>query len=313
MATKLQNAYETISDPVKRQAYDLRWQGIRASARARQESEKRQATAAQAWAWEKRAAELRAKKQQEEHAREERLRNLETNRWETENEIIEQFCGIRKLAADLRRLEDQDDEDLRQEQGLNKEKGRNGWWAYLASPVPGRVKETEEQKQERRTQRLHRLACRSIKESELAEKWAGLQKMQMSLLDVNSKIAAEKMEVVEGRKKAEEEARARRLRMEKEAREIGKQEVRKWIARAQKEEDERVAREAEAVREAQERARMADAAERCRKEGEDEEAERAQAMRRAGEAAQKTRQKRARWTRSRTKSGCRHDRKDLPM
>ena len=94
------------------------------------------------------------------------------------------------------RLQAQDEEDSR------KEKERNGWWAFLASPLFGKVKETDEQMRARETSRLHRLASKTIKESELREKQARLQKLQGALQSVNSAIAAEV-------KNAEAEARAR--------------------------------------------------------------------------------------------------------
>ena len=293
MLTKLQNAYDTISDPAKRRAYDLRWSGIRDTLRAQQESDRRQAEAAQTE--KKRATEARVTEQKEDKARQERFRSLELVKSRYDNDIFELSRVVRKLVADLKRLQDQDDEDLR------KERERNGWWAYLASPIYGKVNETEEQKQARETERLHRLASKSIKGSELNEKQAKLQRLQDALQNVNGKITAEKKTVEDEKKKVEDEARARRLRMEQEARNRAMQEMRERMARAQKEQAERAAkeaREAQAAREeqeAQERARMAAAAERCRREVE----ERAQAMRGAEEAARKARA---------TKSACRHDR-----
>ena len=275
---KLQNAYDTIKDPEKRRAYDIRWAGIRDSLRAQHESDRRQAEATEA---EKgRAAEERAKKQREDDARHERLRSLELFKSRYDNDIFEVSRMVRKLTADLKRLQAQDDEDLR------KERERNGWWAYLASPLYGKVNETDEQKRARETKRLHRLASKSIKESELHEKEAKLQKLQDALQSVNSKIAAEK-------KKVEDEAwaqtRARDLRMEQEARNRALKERRERMAKAKKEQAEREAKEArqaQAAREAQEaqeRVQKAAAAERRRREAE----ERAQAMRE--EAARKAR------------------------
>ena len=241
MVTKLQNAYDTIGDPSKRRIYDLRWPSIRDGLRARQESEKRQADAAQAE--EKRAAEARAKRQQEDRAREERLRNLEQNRWKYDGDIFELSRVIRKLVADLKRLKEQDDEDAR------KEKERNGWWAYLRSPIYGQVKETDEQKQERDNKRHQRNAVKRIKESDLAEKEARLRNLQDALRGVDSRIAVEKRKVADEKRRVEEEERARKLKVEQEARDRARREERERMAKWQREQDELAAKRAREARE----------------------------------------------------------------
>ena len=305
MVTKLQNAYDTISDPTKRRAYDLRWPGIRDTLRTQQESEKRRAEAAQAE--NKRATEARAKKQEEDNARQARLWDLEQSRWRHDSDIFELSRAIKKLVADLKRLQDLDDEDAR------KEKERNGWWAYLASPIYGApAKETDEQKQERETKHLHRQASKRIKGSELADKEARLRKLQDALRDVNGKITMEKKKAEDEKRRVEEEARVRKMKFEQEARERAMREAREsWMAQAQKERAERAAREAreaQAMREAQERARVA--AETRRREAE----ERAEAVRRAEEAAAAQRARKARekardgWSGLAAKrSTCRHE------
>ena len=278
---KLQNAYEIISNPEKRRAYDTQWADIRDRLRAQQESDRRQAEAAET---EKtRATEESAKRQKENSARQERLRLLEVFKSRYDSDIFEVSRVIRKLIVDLKRLQDQDDEDLR------KERERNSWWAYLASPIYGKVNETQEQKQARETKRLHRIASKSIKGSELRENEAKLQRLQDALQNVNSKIAVEK-------KKGEDEAwiqmMEKKLRMEQEARNRAQQEMREKWAKIQKEQAERAAKEAREAREAQE------AQERVRKAAE----ERAQAMRAAEEATRK-----AKKASGSTKSTCRHD------
>ena len=301
--TKLQNAYDTISDPDKRRVYNLRWPGIRDSQRAQQESQKQQAEAAQAER--KTAAEARTKKQEEDNARQERLRNLESARGKYDGDIFELARAIRKLAADLQRLKDQDDEDIR------KEKERNSWWTYLSSPLYGKAEETDEQKQQRETKRLDRQASRRIRGSELAEKEARMQRLQDALRGVNVRIAAEKKRAEDEKRRAEEETRARRMKAEQEARDRAMKEAWERMVKEQKERDERAAKAAEALREAREarealeRARAAAAEERRRKEAEEQ---RAQALRRADEAARKARQARDEWSGlAAKKSTCRHE------
>ena len=148
--------------------------------------------------------------------------------------------------ADLKRLQDQDDEDIR------KERERNSWWTSLASPIYGRFKETEQQKRERETNRLNRLASESIRGSELAEKEAKLQRLQDALKDVNGRIAVENKEIEDEKRRVEEEARASRLKMEQEARVRAMKEMHERMAGAQKERAAKEAREAQAAREAQE-------------------------------------------------------------
>ena len=221
-----------------------------------------------------------------------------------DNDIFELGRVVRKLTADLKRLQDQDDDDMRME------RERNSWWKYLTMPLYGKVNETDEQKHERETRRLHRLASKSIKGSELHEKEAKLQNLQKALQNVNNSIAAEKKTAEDERRRVDDEARARRLRMEQELRDRAMQEMRERMAKAQKERAERAAkeaREAQAAREAQEaqeRARMAAAAvERRHKEE-----ERAQAVREAEEAARRARKTWDDWYEPATKSVCRHDR-----
>lgn len=201
-----------------------------------------------------------------------------------DSDIFEISRVVRKLETNLKRLQDQDDEDLR------KERERNSWWAYLASSIYGKVDETDEQRQARDIGRLHRLASKNIKGSELCGEEAKLQKLQDVLQDVNGKIAAE-MEKVEDEARAHIKETA--LRMEQEARNRAQQEMREKWAKAEKEQTERTAKaardaqeaqeRAQKAREAQERVRKAVAAERHRRETE----ERVQRMQATEEAAQK--------------------------
>jgi hypothetical protein len=91
------------------------------------------------------------------------------------------------------------------------------------------VKETEEQKQRRETERLQRLASKSIKENQLAQKEAILQKSRYALDDVNSGIAAVKKEE-EDEARVQAVRRQEQLRKEEEARRQVEEEQRrkKW-------------------------------------------------------------------------------------
>ena len=187
---------------------------------------------------------------------------------------------VRKLVADLKRLQDQDDEDLK------KEKERNSWWTYMTSSIYRQPKETENEKQEREIKRLQRLASRSIRENEFTQRKAKLQSLQDALQDVKSKIAAEK-------KKEEDEARAEaakrqeHLRKEQEEkRRREEEEMRERWARWAKTQEEQAAQAAKDAREAQERVRKA-ADERRKAEAE----QRARTAR-AEEAARKARDQR---------------------
>lgn len=253
----LATAYETISDPEKRKIYDLQWERIKHRQNTEQEARKRQAEAAEAER--KRAAEERSNRQKEQRASQECLQQLEKLRASLDSRIFELNREIRRLTADVKRLQEQDDEESR------KARERNSWWAYLTSPVYGsKVQETAEQKQQRDHERHQRQASRRIKGSEVGQKEARLQSLKSALQGVDARIAAE-------RKKIEDEARAQRqekLRKEQEARrqfEERQQRERyaKWQAEAAQEARERAqaakeAREAEAA--AKEEARKVQAA-----------------------------------------------------
>ena len=271
---------------MKRQAYDLRWSGIRETLRAEQESAKRE-------------AEAKAKAQKEECTRQGRLRDLALAKSRLDTDIFELSRVIRRLNADLQRIHGEDEEDLREE------KQRNGWWTYL---IHGKVRETEEEIQKRDTTRLHRRASKTIKESELGEKTGRLQRLQEALRNTECKITLERQQVEADKRKAEAETRARKARMEQEARTRAAQEMRERMAREQKEYADRAARaaeearEAQAAQEAQERAQMAAAAERRRKEAE----KRARAMQAAEEVIRKARKTNG--SKAATGNSCRHDR-----
>lgn len=170
------------------------WVYIKHRQRTQQEADKRQAEAAETER--KRAAEERLNKEKQSRALQERLRQLEQLRSGYDSSIFEINRVIRRFTTDVTRLQDQDDEEVR------KTKERNGWWAYVTSPIYGKTVETEEQKQQRETEPLQRLASKSIREHELRQKEARLRSLKSELQDVNSKITVEK-------KRNEDEVRAR--------------------------------------------------------------------------------------------------------
>lgn len=244
--------------------------------------------------------------------------------------IFELARAVRKLTADLARLQDKDDEYSR------KDREQKSWWTYLALPIYGKPKETQDQKMDRETERIQRLAIRRIKESELKEKETKLNRLHDELRDVNDKIAAE---INKAKEESQTQEREERLRKEQEARMKAEREM--WEkseeirVKTQKERAEREAkkaREAEATRKAQEeqerirkaaaaaRDKLATGQVRKRQELAEEyqklEEERIQATHAAEEAARKSRvaqEERARPTYGSshapnlTQNNCRHE------
>ena len=99
--------------------YDRRWPDIRDKVRTQRESDKRQNEAAETE--NRRASDERAEMQRKETARQERLRSLNLSRSRYDSDVFELRRAVRKLTADLKRLQDRDDEETR------KEKERNSW------------------------------------------------------------------------------------------------------------------------------------------------------------------------------------------
>lgn len=203
-------------------------------------------------------------------ARQERVRHLEALKRRYNDDIFEVTRAVRKLIADLTRLQNKDDEDSREF------RERNGWLAYLTSPIYGKQRETEDERMAREIERIQRLAIKRIKESELKEKETKLNRLQDALRDANTKIAVENGNA-EGA--LQTQVREDKLRKAQEASMKAERDMREELARleeirvkAQKERAEREAkkaREAEAAWKAQEeleRARKAVAAERYKLE-----------------------------------------------
>jgi len=230
-------AYQTISDPAKRKVYDIQWVRIKHRQRTQQEANKCE-------------AEERLNKEKEQRASQERLRQLEQLRSSHDSSIFEINRVIRRLTADIKRLQDQDNEESRER------RERDSWWAYFTSPIYGKAEETKEQKQQRETERLQRLASKRIRGNELRQKEARLQSLKSELQDVNSKITAEKKRH-EDDVRAQAAKRQEQLRKEQEARRQfeGQQERERqaaWEAAQAELRREQAARAAKAAREIQE-------------------------------------------------------------
>lgn len=292
------------------------WPSIKERLRARHESEKRKAEAEERE--QKRASEQRAKEKKLDEARQERLQHLEVFKRRYNDEIFEVTRAVRKLTADLTRLQNKDDQDSRENRALN------SWLAYLTSPIYGKQRETDDEKMTREIERIQRLAIKRIKESELKEKETKLDRLQDALRDANDKIAVENEKAKEA---LQAQIREEKLRKAQEARMKAEREMReRWErseeirVKAQKdwaEREAKKAREAEAARKAQEeqeRVRKAAAAERevkqARRRQEELERmrkasaeknqklaeERRQATHAAEEVARKARAQRNEWT-----------------
>lgn len=279
------SAYDTIKDPGKRRAYDTQWVHIRSSQRAQQEAQKRQAEAAEAE--QRRVAKEKANEQKRETARQERVRPLVLLRSRGEGDIFEVNRVVRRLAADLKRIQDQDDEEAK------KEREKNSWWTYVTSPIYGKPIETEQDRQERETGRLQRLANKSIKEKHLSQSQAKLQNLSEALQDVINKIDAVKEEEEEDEARIQAVKRQEQLLKEHEARRRAKEEQTRerqarWEELQTKLRNEQAASAAKAAREAQE-ARE----ERARKaEIENRKAEERERVARVAEAARKVQEAR---------------------
>ena len=193
MNLKLLEAYETLSDPSTRYRYDRLWPGIKNRRNAQREARKGQEQAAEAPP--KRAAEEALHRQRQQKASQDRLQILEQSRSQRDSSIFEINREIRRLRAELKRLQDKDDEERK------KQREKSSWWAYLTSPIYGKTAETDKEKLQREAERLQRLASTSIKTNELKCKEATLKALETDLKIINLRIATEK-------KRYEEEARA---------------------------------------------------------------------------------------------------------
>ncbi|KAL8684759.1 MAG: hypothetical protein Q9218_008149, partial [Villophora microphyllina] len=279
----LLRAYETLSDPEQRKIYDIRWVHIKSRADAQTEARKREAAAAEA------QRQDTFNKQREQKAREEQLEQWRQRKVSLERDIFELNRVIRRLAADIKRLQDQDDEEER------KARANNSWWTSLTSPIYGRTKETEDDVQHRENERRQRLTGRYIKGFELEKKEGRLKDLTSSLQDIEKKMAAEKARV-EMLARAQEAIRQEELRHAEEARRRREEQRARESREAwEREQTERrkqdAARAAEAARRFREAEEKRKCEERERQAREDkEQRERAETVRKAEAARERARE-----------------------
>ena len=263
--------------------YDIQWKRIK----GQREAKRREAEDAETER--RRAAEATSSEQRERKAWQERLRPLEQAKYKCDSDIFELNRSIRKLSADLNRLRDQDDQDLR------KDTAKNSWWTYLTAPVYEKANETEEQVQQRRTEAVHRRAVKSVKEHDLGQKEAKLRSLESELRDLDRRIAAEREKFNDEQLKRAAK-RQEQLRKEQEVRRREEEQRRraewaKWeVTQATRRRKEAAARAAKEAREAEEAAKAKERERAARESLQAREAmkakERAQASREA-EAARK--------------------------
>ncbi|KAI4193083.1 MAG: hypothetical protein LQ350_008478 [Teloschistes chrysophthalmus] len=280
----LLRAYETTSDPAQRRLYDIRWEHIRTQANVQQEAKKRAAEAAE--------TELKdnLNKQREQKARSERLERFYQQKSSLDRDIFELNRVVTRLTNEIKRLQEQDEEEKR------KERANDTWWTFVTSPIYGKTKESDEDKQRREEGRRQRLTSRYIKGFELRQKEARLKELTGSLLDVEKKIAAEKKKS-EDKARAQEYQRQEKLRQEQEVkRRQEEQRAREfrteWERAAAERQRAKAKREEEAARKMQE-----DMEQRAREQREQrareevERRERAEEYRKAEAARQRSRSK----------------------
>ncbi|KAL8659709.1 MAG: hypothetical protein Q9202_006989 [Teloschistes flavicans] len=273
----LLRAYETTSDPAQRKIYDFKWENIRSRANAQREAKKRAEEAAET----ERKENLN--RQREQKARQGRLEQLYQEKFRLDRDIFEVKRVVTRLTTELKRLQEQDDEEER------KARANDSWWKFVTSPIYGKTKESDEEKQRREFDRLQRLTSQRVKGFDLDLKGARLKELTSSLQDVEKKIAAEK-------RKTEDEARAQEYQRQEQLRQ--EQEVRRRQEEQRAREIRAAWERAEAERQRQDTQRAEEAArkmreareERARKQKEQEAREEIERRERAEEAARKRRE-----------------------
>lgn len=95
----------------------MTWPSIKDRLQAQQESEKHKAEAEERE--QRRTSQERTKQKRADEARQERLRRLELLKRRYNDDIFEISRAVRKLTAEMKRLQDKDDEDSRKDREQN--------------------------------------------------------------------------------------------------------------------------------------------------------------------------------------------------
>ena len=111
------------------------------------------------------------------------LEKLKKQKIEYETKIFELNRVIQGYKDGLKNLEKQDPEASR------KEGERIGWWAFLKSTVYGKQNEgTDQQKEQRESERFQRLQNKNFKTAQLKREEASLRSLKVKLEGVNKDI-----------------------------------------------------------------------------------------------------------------------------
>jgi len=197
---KLGQAYETIKDPIKRRNYDLIWAQLQVNSRKSYEVPESKSKPTENTTKEEREKTSTPAQDEDEKEKERRrqcLRQWESQKTVYEGYVFEASRKVRKLNAELKRLEELDEEDQK------KDMERNSWWKFFSSPLHGRTQESDEESAVRVFERLQRNSSRRIKGLELEREESSLQAWKNKLQTLNDKIAAEKREQEQENQKEE--------------------------------------------------------------------------------------------------------------
>jgi hypothetical protein len=248
--TKLGQAYETIKDPIKRRNYDLVWAQLNVTSRKSYEVPESKSNSTENTTQEetkKTSTPTQDENEKEQERRRQCLRQWESQKTVYEGYVFEANRKVRKVNAELKRLQELDEEDEK------KDVERSGWWKFLSSPLHGRTQESDVESAARLFERLQRCSSRRIKSLELEREEASLQAWKNKLQALNDKITAEKKEQEE--ENQQEEGRkqghfwreeAVRLQVMREKMLAEQQRKRREAEAAAKEAQERLEKELEA-------------------------------------------------------------------
>jgi len=275
---QLNAAYEVLSEAQKRQEYNVCWPGIRSTRAADQaaEAERKRAEAERAKNQEanargpaqsasskarleaieamRKAHEAEKQRYEREIKRQrEQLRDLRVEKMMHESKIFKLRRVITRLNEELKRLDEQDEEDGK------KDVARNSWWTCLSSSIFRTEIETKEAKLRRDMERLNRQASRTMKLSrvqnttdELGKETAINELCGRDIEILDSKIRMEYMynheREMKKERELEEQREHHRRDEERAAAETRAKEMQERARRAAAEQQKRDAEDAERAR-----------------------------------------------------------------